>query len=38
VINKIWQDCFMECYYKMRYGEGWRWYYLNYEVNNEILL
>ena len=37
-ISKIWQDCYMECYYKMKYGEHWRWYYLNYEVNDEILL
>jgi hypothetical protein len=37
-IYKIWQDLYWENYFKLRYGPLWRWYYLNYELNGEILL
>jgi len=28
----------MEFYYKSRYGASWRWYYLNWEQEQEFLL
>ena len=36
-IAKIWQDYWVEIYYKSRYGPSWRWYYLNWEQNGEFL-
>lgn len=27
----------VKTYYQIRYGYGWRWYYLNWEQNKEFL-
>lgn len=36
-IYNIWQNYWVEKYYKIRYGASWRWYYLNWEQNYEFL-
>jgi hypothetical protein len=36
-LYKIWIDLWVESYYKLRYGPGWRWYWLNYQYNGEFL-
>lgn len=36
-LYKIYADSMIELYFKLRYGHGWRWYYLNSEVNREFL-
>ena len=34
---EIYQNMMIELYFKLRYGHGWRWYYLNWEQNKEFL-
>ena len=34
---RIWYDAWLEIYFKLKYGPSWRWYWLNYEQNGEIL-
>jgi hypothetical protein len=34
----IWADLWLELYFKLRYGPSWRWYWLNWETNQEILI
>jgi hypothetical protein len=36
-LYKIYADATIELYFKLRYGHGWRWYYLNWEQNKEFL-
>jgi hypothetical protein len=36
-LYQIYENMMVELYYKFRYGNAWRWYQLNYEVNNEFL-
>jgi len=33
-----WGDLWLETYFKLRYGHQWRWYWTNWEVNQEILI
>jgi hypothetical protein len=35
---KFWLDPMLQEYFKLRYGASWQWYWLNYEINQEILL
>lgn len=36
--TRFWIETGMESLFKMRYGSSWLWYYLNWEINGEILL
>jgi hypothetical protein len=33
-----WADPGLQTYLQMRYGQNWRWYWLNWQVNHELLL
>jgi hypothetical protein len=35
---RLWADLYLELYFKLRYGPSWRWYWLNWETNQEILI
>jgi hypothetical protein len=32
-----WGNLWLETYFKLRYGHQWRWYWANWEINNEVL-
>jgi hypothetical protein len=31
-------DHWLENYYQRRYGASWQWYWLNWQINRELLL
>lgn len=33
----VWTDLAVYWYFRFRYGERWRWYYLNWQTNHELL-
>lgn len=37
-VAEFWFDPMIKIYLQIRYGHSWLWYWINYEVNHEIVL